>query len=117
MPVRRYHVSKDAVDGEVAILDDSIPFGKLSSVTIQAGRTSVSFPFSVTGVENTSTTITFPKAFATAPLVVVAIEGINVGIVAISSTTTNFSITVRDDVGTDYTASTPATVHWIAIKV
>jgi len=117
MPVRRYHVAKDAIDGEVAILDDSIPFAKLLDTTVQAGKTSVSFPFAIAGEENVSATITFPTAFATAPLVVVAIEGADVGIVKVATTTTNFTVTVRDDKGTDYTAGQSATVHWIAIKV
>jgi len=84
---------------------------------IQFGKTSVSFPFAAAGEENVSASITFPKAFATAPVVVAAIVGINVGIVNISVTTTGFTITVRDDKGTDYTTSQTATVHWIAIRV
>jgi len=85
------------------------------SLGIQRGRTSVSFPFAVVGEENVSATITFPRAFTTTPVVVAAIEGIDVGIVNVSATTTDFTITVRDDKGTDYTTSQTATVNWIAI--
>jgi len=105
MTIRRYHIDKDAI------------YSEHFSPDIQFGKTSVSFPFAVAGEENVSATVTFPTAFATAPVVVVAIEGIAVGIVNISVTASNFTITVRDDKGTDYTASQTATVHWIAIKV
>jgi len=50
-------------------------------------------------------------------MVTAAVEGINVGIVNISVTETGFTITVRDDKGTDYTAATSATVNWIAFRV
>jgi len=116
MPIKRWHIEKDAIDGAYHIIKDTIPLAKLSSAEIQFGKTSVSFPFAVAGEENVSATVTFPKAFATAPLVVVAIEGADVGIVKVATTTTNFTVTVRDDKGTDYTAAQSATIHWIAIK-
>jgi len=104
MGVRRYHVEKDAVHSE-------------HLADIQVGRTSVSFPFAAAGEENVSASVTFPKAFAAAPAVAVAIEGANVGIVNISVTATGFTVTVRDDKGTDYTAAQTATVNWIAVAV
>jgi len=102
MGVRRYHVERDAVHKE-------------HLADIQAGRTSVSFPFTVAGEENVSASVTFPTAFPAAPAVVVAIEGADVGIVNISVTTTGFTVTVRDDKGTDYTAAQAATINWIAV--
>jgi len=114
--VRNWHVPSNEIEG-TKLKDNSTPLAKLLSSDIQYGKTSVSFPFAATGEENVSATISFPKAFATAPLVVVAIEGIDVGIVNVSATTTGFTITVRDDKGTDYTTSQTATVHWIAIRV
>jgi len=114
--VRNWHIPSNEIEGG-KLKDDSTPLAKLLSSDIQFGKTSVSFPFAVAGEENVSATISFPKAFATAPLVVVAIEGINVGIVNVSSTTSNFTVTVRDDKGIDYTTSQTATVHWIAIRV
>ena len=103
--VKRYHVEKDAIHVE-----------HLSS-DIQFGKTEVTFGFSASGEENVSASIDFPTAFDSAPVVIAMIEGIDVGIVNISVTATGFTITVRDDKGTDYTASQTATVHWIAIKV
>jgi len=114
--VRNWHIPAGEVEG-TKIKDDSTPIAKLLSSDIQYGKTSVSFPFAVAGEENVSATISFPTAFAAAPLVVPAIEGIDVGIVNIAVTTTGFTITVRDDKGTDYTTAQAATVHWIAIRV
>jgi len=105
MTIRRYHIDKGAI------------YSEHLSPEIQFAKTSVSFPFAAVGEENVSATISFPTAFPTSPVVVASIEGIAVGIVNISVTTTGFTITVRDDKGTDYTASQTATVHWIAIKV
>jgi len=105
MTIRRYHIDKGAIYCEHISSD------------IQFGKTSVSFPFAVAGEENVSATISFPTAFPTSPVVVASIEGIDAGIVNISVTASNFTITVRDDKGTDYTASQTATVHWIAIRV
>jgi len=104
MGVRRYHVERDAVRTE-HIKD------------LQAGRTSVTFPFAVAGEENVSVSITFPEAFAAPPAVAVAIEGADVGIVNVSVTATGITVTVRDDKGTDYTAGQAATVGWIAVAV
>jgi len=47
----------------------------------------------------------------------VAIEGADVGIVNVAVTATGFTVTVRDDKGTDYTAAEAATVNWIAVAV
>jgi len=102
--VRRYHVERDAIHRE-HIKD------------LQAGRTSVTFPFALTGEENVSASITFPEAFAAAPAVAVAVEGADVGIVNVSVTETGVTITVRDDKGTDYTAGQAATINWIAVAV
>jgi len=102
MGVRRYHVERKAVAKEH--LKD-----------IQSGRTSVTFAFAVTGEENRTATITFPEPFAKDPAVVCSISGIDVGIVRVGVSTTEFSVTVRDDKGTDYTTSQTATVNWIAV--
>jgi len=104
MGVRRYHVERDAVRRE-------------HLADIQAGRSSVTFPFAAAGEENVSASVSFPEAFAAAPAVAVAIEGANVGIVSISVTASGFTVTVRDDKGTDYTAGQAATVNWIAVAV
>jgi len=77
----------------------------------------VSFAFAATGEENQSASITFPTAFDAAPAVTVAIEGIDVGVVNIAVTASGFTVTVRDDKGTDYTTSQTATVNWIAVAV
>jgi len=61
--------------------------------------------------------VTFPTAFAAAPAVAVSIEGADVGIVRVAVTATGFTVTVRDDKGTDYTAAQAATVNWIAMAV
>jgi len=114
--VRRWHLERESVRDE-HIPSDELGLGKLKSSDIQYGKTSVTFPFAVAGEENVSATITFPKAFTTVPLVVASIEGIDVGVVNISPATDGFTITVRDDKGTDYTAGVTATVHWIAIRV
>jgi len=97
--------------------DKDIVARHVANTFIQVGATSVSFGFVATGEENVSASITFPTAFPTGvvPQVSVEIEGINVGIVNISATETGFTVTVRDDKGTDYTTSQTATVRWIAI--
>jgi len=106
MGIKRYHLDKESVARET-----------LAKSAIQSGRTSVTFGFATAGEENQSASMTFPEAFAAAPAVVVAIEGINVGIVNISVTASGFTVTVRDDKGTDYTTSQSATVNWIAVSV
>jgi len=106
MGVKRYHLDRESVGKET-----------LAKSAVQSGRTSVSFGFAAAGEENQSATITFPEAFGAAPAVIAAIEGINVGIVSISVTASNFTVTVRDDKGTDYTTSQTATVNWIAMAV
>jgi len=99
------------------IADSAITKAKVSPKFIQAGRTSVTFPFAATGEENVSASISFPTAFDSTPAVIASVEGADVGIVKIEASTTGFTITVRDDKGTDYTADTSATVNWIAIAV
>jgi len=106
MGIRRWHLDRKSVGRET-----------IANTAIQSGRTSVSFGFAATGEENQSASITFPTPFAAAPAVAAAIEGIDVGLVNISVTATGFTITVRDDKGTDYTASQTATVNWIAVAV
>jgi len=104
--IKRYHLDRESVGREA-----------LAKSAIQSGRTSVTFGFAAAGEENQSASVTFPEAFAAAPAVAVAIEGINVGIVNISVTASGFTVTVRDDKGTDYTTGQTATVNWIAISV
>jgi len=106
MGIKRYHLDREAVGREA-----------LAKSAVQSGRTSVTFGFAAAGEENQSASVTFPEAFVAAPAVAVAIEGINVGIVNISVTATGFTVTVRDDKGTDYTTSQSATVNWIAMSV
>jgi len=106
MGIKRYHLDRESVARET-----------LAKSAIQSGRTSVSFGFAATGEENQSATVTFPQAFAAVPAVVCSIQGINVGIVVVTPTASNFSVTVRDDKGTDYTTSQSATVNWIAMSV
>jgi len=106
MGIKRYHLDRESVAKET-----------LAKSAIQSGRTSVTFPFAAAGEENVSATITFPQAFAAVPAVVCSIQGINVGIVVVTPTTSNFSVTVRDDKGTDYTTGQTATVNWIAMAV
>jgi len=114
--VRRWHLEKESVHDE-HIPASEISLGKLKAGDIQYGKTSVTFPFAVAGEENVSASISFPTAFDAAPAVIASVEGINVGIVSIVATATGFTITVRDDKGTDYTTAQTATVRWIAIKI
>jgi len=104
--IRRYHLDREAVGREI-----------LAKSAIQNGRTSVTFPFTATGEENVSASITFPTAFAATPTVVATIEDLTVGIVRVSPTTSGFTIIVRDDKGVDHTTSKTATVNWIAMAV
>jgi len=106
MGVKRYHLDREAVGREA-----------LAKSAIQSGRTSVTFAFAATGEESRTVTITFPTPFPAPPAVVVAIEGISVGIVNISVTASQFNVSVRDDKGVDYTTSQSATVNWIAMSV
>jgi len=113
---KREHIYKNSIETN-DVIDGAITKEKLDPRSLQAGRTSVSFPFAVAGEENVSATITFPTAFEAPPSVAASVEGIDVGIVSITSTATDFTIVVRDDKGTDYTTSQTATINWIAIKV
>jgi len=106
MGIKRYHLDRESVARET-----------LAKSAIQSGRTSVTFAFLAAGEEDRSAPVTFPTPFAAPPAVVIAIEGINVGIVTISVSATGFTVTVRDDKGVDYTTSQSATVNWIAIAV
>jgi len=126
LPLSRHHIGRDQVqdehvkDGEIdtsELADDAVTKAKIADTTLQAGRTSVTLPFAAAGEENVSVSITFPTAFAATPAVAAAVEGANVGIVNISVTTTGFTVTVRDDKGTDYTAGQAATINWIAVAV
>jgi len=103
MGVKRYHIEKDAVR-------------KQHLKDLQAGRTSVGFDFTATGEENVPVTVSFPTPFAAKPAVAVSIEGIDVGIVRVGVTKSDFTLTVRDDKGTDYTSTQTATVSWIAVS-
>jgi len=98
-------------------VQDRVQSGQIDPKFLQAGKPSVSFPFAAAGEENVSASISFPVAFDTTPIVAVSIEGIDVGIVNVSVTTSGFTITVRDDKGTDYTAAQTASVNYIAVVV
>jgi len=107
-------------DGAVTtpkVADGAVTGPKTPDTFIQEGATSVTFPFAVAGEENVSGSVTFPTAFPTGvvPQVSVEIEGIDVGVVNIVVSETGFTVTLRDDKGTDYTAGQTATVRWIAI--
>jgi len=106
MGIKRYHLDRESVAKET-----------LAKSAIQSGRTSVTFPFAAAGEENVSATVNFPEAFATGPAVDASIQGINVGVVSIVVYADSFTITVRDDKGTDYTTSQSAIVNWIAVAV
>jgi len=106
MTIRRWHLDRKSVGRET-----------IANTAIQCGRISVEFAFAAAGEENKSASITFPTAFAAAPAVAVAIEGISVGIARIAVTATGFTVIVRDDKGVDYTAGQTATVNWIAVAV
>jgi len=116
MGIARHHIGNSSVHTE-KINDDAVTKAKIANKTLQAGRTSVSFPFAIAGEENVSASVTFPTSFDAAPSVSVMIEGINVGIASVSVTASGFTVTVRDDKGTDYTTSQSATVNWIAVAV
>jgi len=102
------------IDGKV---QDRIQKGQLDPKALQVGRASVIFPFTMAGEENVSVSISFPVAFDAVPSVALSVEGVDVGIVNISTTTSGFTITVRNDKGTDYTADQSATVNYIALAV
>jgi len=116
MGVRRYHIERESVDTG-ALRKEAVTKQKISPKALQCGRTVTTFPFSAVGEETVNATIPFPKAFDAPPAVVAAIEGIDVGIVRISVTTTSFSIHIRDDKGVDYTSGQTITVDWIAVAV
>jgi len=116
-----YQLRTDEVaDGAVnsaKVADGSLVKGDLAATSIQSGATGVTLGFAVAGEENVSVTITFPTAFASPPAVIASVEGADVGIVSIAVTATGFTITLRDDKGTDYTAGQTATIRWIALEV
>jgi len=116
MGISRHHLMGSSVHQE-KIADDAVTKAKIADKALQAGRTSVSFPFAVAGEENVSASVTFPTAFDAAPAVSVMVEGIDVGVASVSVTASGFTVKVRDDKGTDYTTSQSATVNWIAVAV
>jgi len=97
--------------------DGDIVAEHVANTFIQQGTESISLPFAATGEENVSVSISFPTSFPTGvvPAVLVEIEGADVGIVSVSVTETGFTVVVRDDKGTDYTAAQAATLRWVAI--
>jgi len=99
------------------VADGAITAPKVPDTFIQRGTESVSLPFAVAGEENGSVSITCPTAFPTGvvPSVHAEFEGVDVGIVNVAATETGFTVTVRDDKGTDYTAAVTATLRWTAI--
>jgi len=114
--VRREHVLPKVVEtGD--LMDKAVTGPKTADTFLQQGVTSVSFPFAAAGEENVSASVTFPSAFPSGviPSVAITIAGANVGIVSVTVTETGFTVVVRDDKGTDYTAGQAATVRWIAI--
>jgi len=115
--VNAWEVARHSRVSPIEHPDGSVVAAKVADTFIQAGADSVSFGFAVAGEENVSASVTFPTAFPTGvvPQVSVEIEGIDVGIVNVSPTETGFTITVRDDKGTDYTTAQTATVRWIAV--
>jgi len=126
MPIRKRHIAKAAVDTRHLedagvktsdLADSAVTKPKIDPKTLQAGRTGVSFAFAAAGEENASATVSFPTGFDASPAVTVSVEGIDVGVVRIAVTATSFTVTVRDDKGTDYTTGQSATVNWVAVKV
>jgi len=114
--VRREHVLPGVVEtGD--LMDKAVTGPKTADTFLQQGIASVTFPFAAAGEENVSASVTFPTSFpaGTVPSVALTIAGANVGIVSVTVTETGFTLTVRDDKGTDYTAGQAATVRWIAI--
>jgi hypothetical protein len=85
---------------------------------IQAGRTLCGFPFRSIGPETVSSPwISFPQPFSRTPVLVVAIERIDVHVVRVEASVDSFCVWVRDDAGVDYTTTQDAIVDWIAIEV
>jgi len=136
MGVKRYHISegeilarevasgavgteelKDAAVTEAKLADGSVSKAKLKATSIQAGSASVSFPFAAAGVENVTATITFPTAFAAAPTtILISCDIPDIAVSITGRTASDFTVTARDALGTDYTAAVTARIDWIAIE-
>jgi len=105
------------VIGREHIANKELDLEKLKPSSIQRGSASVSFPFSIAGVENVTADITFPTAFAAAPtIVLINCSVIDIQVAVTAKTASGFTVTARDSEGTDYTAAVSATIDWLAIE-
>jgi len=118
MRVKRYHVERSAIDGEKHIVTGTISIDKLKENEIQRGIASLSFPFSATGVETFSDTVTFPKAFPTGKVPIVVIiptSNVQCSLAVTARTESDFTVTASDNLGIDLTTTVTVDVLWIAI--
>jgi len=127
MSVRRYRIARESVASESIkpkevrrehIAPGAVGRAETDELFFQTGAASVSIPFTVTGIERVSVSVTFPKAFPVGviPRVVATHNQADIhvcGITAIS--TTGFTIVFSDTAGVDKTAAVSATLYWIAV--
>jgi len=116
MGIRRYHIEKDSIERD-DVLSEAIDIYKIDTLTLQTGRTTVTFPFSATGVEEVTASISFPKSYPTGkvPCVVFSHSHIDISVRLDSITETGFTLRAKDNLGVDFTAGVSVTVNWIAI--
>lgn len=127
MPISRHHLAREQItseiikDGEVDtpdLKDAAVTRPKTSSVFIQTGEVTVSFPFAAAGVERIDGSVTFITPFPSGvtPRVFASINQKDLHITGITNrTNTGFTITLSDSAGVDKTAAVSVVVTYLAI--
>jgi len=117
MPVCEYHLSKESVSTSV-LADDAVTRAKTHEQFIQSGSATCTFDFAVAGVEAKTATVTFGTAFPSGVIPKVVFSPKNnqpVTLAMTSISNTGFTLTAKDELGTDLTASITINIDYIAI--
>jgi len=117
MAINEYHLSKESVS-TVVLADRAVTRNKASELFIQSGSATCSFAFSVVGVETQTASVTFAIAFPSGviPRVVFSPKDnqpVTLAVTAVSNT--GFTLTAKDELGTDLTATIKINIDYIAI--
>jgi len=115
MGIRRNHIEKDAIEKD-DVPNKELPINKLEDLAIQNGETTVSFPFTATGVEEVTATISFPKPYPTGviPRITFVHNNPDLTIVLDAVTESGFTLRAKDNLDVDFTTAVSVTINWIA---
>jgi len=117
MAINEYHLSKESVS-TFGLADDAVTRAKTDEQFIQSGSAACTFAFAATGVETQTASVTFGTAFPSGvtPKVVFSPKDNQPVTLAVTSiSNTGFTLTAKDELGTDLTASITIDIDYIAI--